>query len=63
MFRLFSRIGELENRVCELETGRIALTLKIKILSEIVYQRLEEKYADKDGEITPKKPTRKRDNS
>ena len=58
MFRFLSKIKELENRVQELETGRIALTLKIKILSEIVYDRLKEKYADKDGEVKTKKPTR-----
>ena len=51
MFRFLSQFRELENRVQELETARIVLTLKVKALSELVYNRLEEKYADKDGEV------------
>jgi hypothetical protein len=58
----FNKLKELETRIQELEVSRITLTLKVKALSELVYNRLEEKYADKDREITPKKPTRKRDN-
>jgi hypothetical protein len=65
MFDFLLRIKDLENRVQELESGRIALTLKVKALNELFYERLKEKYygADKDGKRTPKKPTRKRSDS
>jgi hypothetical protein len=60
MFDFLFKIKELENRVQELETGRITLTLKVKSLNEIVYERLKEKYygTDKDGERKTKKSTR-----
>jgi hypothetical protein len=59
MFDFLLRLRDLENRVQELETGRITLTLKVKSLNEIVFERLKEKYygTDKDGKRTPKKPT------
>ena len=63
MFNFLSRIRGLEQRVQELETARIALTLKVKILNELFYERLKEKYADKDGEGKAKKPSRKRSDS
>jgi hypothetical protein len=65
MFDFLLRIRDLEQRVQELESGRIALTLKVKSLNELFYERLKEKYCgtDKDGERTPKKSTRKRSDS
>jgi hypothetical protein len=62
MFKFLSKISEIEDRIKKLELSITTLTLKVKALNELFYQRLEEKYADKDGKRTPKKPTRKRDN-
>ena len=56
MFK-FNKLKQLEERVHDLEMSRLTLTLKVKALSELVYNRLEEKYADKDGEGKTKKPT------